>query len=267
MDTRFWGPSGWKLLHTITFGYDPKNTKTRAAIKTTFEMLPFVLPCKFCRASLTEYMEKHPLDPALESKATLTKWLWLIHNEVNKKLRDQNLTVAPDPPFQKVQEIYEGLLEYGCSQTEFPGWDFLFSIAELHPMSKTAKESVPIAGAPDCDTVKTKEERNRWNCMEQRERLVLYKKFWLALGKSLPFPEWRRSWSKHSAPLGSEEALGSRAGSLKWLWRLRCKMEHDLKLLNRCKYSSLCKTLKTHRSGCAKSLKAKTCRKKRGSKA
>ena len=265
MDTRFWGPSGWRLLHTITFAYNPETDK--GSTGQLFNMLPFVLPCKFCRASLTEYMETDPVEPALETREKLTRWLWRIHNEVNKKLRDQNLVVVPDPPFQKVQEIYEGLLSYGCSQTEFPGWDFLFSIAELHPMSKTAKESVPIVGAPDCAAVKTKEERNRWNCMEPRERLVLYKKFWLALGKSLPFREWRRSWSKYADGKTTEEALGSRAGTIKWLWRLRCKMEHDLKLLNRCKYSSLCKTLKTHRSGCSKSVKAKTCRKKRVSKA
>lgn len=263
MDTRFWGPSGWKLLHAITFGYDPNNVKSKAAIQTTFEMLPFVLPCKFCRSSLTEYMEKYPLEPALESKANLTKWLWLIHNEVNKKLRTQRLQVAQDPPFAKVKEIYEGLLAYGCSQTEFPGWDFLFSLAELHPMSKTAKASLPINGHPECNTIKTREERNRWNCMEPDERLVLYKKFWFSIGKALPFPEWRKSWVTHSEGQVASLYLGSRAGTLKWLWRLRCKMETDLKLLNRCKYSSLCKTLKTHRSGCAKSLKAKTCRRKR----
>jgi hypothetical protein len=29
-------------------------------------------------------METHPLEPALESKTALSKWLWVIHNEVNK---------------------------------------------------------------------------------------------------------------------------------------------------------------------------------------
>jgi len=262
MDTRFWGPSGWRLLHCITFAYDPANTKTRSAIKMAFEMLPFVLPCKFCRASLTEYMEIHPLDPAMESKATLTKWLWTVHNEVNKKLRNQKLHVAPDPPFEKVSEFYENLLSQGCSQTEFPGWDFLFSVAEMHPMSLRAKGSVEIPPAGKdftCESVKGRDDRNRWNCMKPGERLELYMKFWKAIGKALPFPEWRRSWAKHSV----NPVLETRAGTLKWLWRIRCKMERDLKLLNRCKYASLCKTLKTYRSGCAKSSKARTCRKQR----
>jgi len=269
MDTRFWGPSGWRLLHLVTFAYEPKNNELKHATEEMFKMLPFVLPCKYCRASLTEYMEKEPLESALETKGDLTRWLWRIHNHVNKKLRDQGIAQAqePDPPFEKVAEFYESILATGCSRTEFPGWDFLFSIAELHPLSKSAKGSVPIPGV-ECDTLKTKEEKNQWNCLKPDERMPLYKKFWHSLGKSLPFPEWRNSWAKHTkyaadGKHAKHASLETRASMIKWLWRLRCKMEKDLNLLNSCKYKSLCKTLKTHRSGCSKSVRAKTCRKKR----
>lgn len=222
-------------------------------------MLPFVLPCKFCRASLSEYMEKDPLEPALASRDSLTRWLWRIHNEVNTKLRSQKLNVVPDPPFEKVASLYKDILSSGCSQTDFPGWDFLFSIAELHPLSKSAKASVAIPGGPPCEDLKTREEKNRWNCLSPEERLPLYRLFWTSLGNTLPFPEWRKSWHKNAAGY----SLNSRKAVIRWLWKLRCRMESDLNLLNRCKYSSLCKTLKTHRSGCTKSIKARTCRKKR----
>ena len=255
MDTRFWGPSGWKLLHSITFAYELSD---KAAVGQMFKMLPFVLPCKFCRASLTEYMETDPVEPALESRAKLTRWLWRIHNEVNKKLRDQKLNVAPDPPFEKVEKLYTELLATGCAKTEFPGWDFLFSIAELHPLSKTAKASVPIPGQ-DCSLLKTKELKNRWNCLEPDERMPLYKKFWDSIGKSLPFSEWSKSWKENS----SNSDFSTRSSTIRWLWKLRCGMEHDLDLLNNCKFSHLCTTLKKHRSGCTKSLRAKTCRKTR----
>lgn len=224
-----------------------------------FEMLPFVLPCKFCRASLSEYMEKDPLEPALASRDSLTRWLWRIHNEVNTKLRSQKLNVVPDPPFEKVASLYKDILSSGCSQTDFPGWDFLFSIAELHPLSKSAKASVAIPGGPPCEDLKTREEKNRWNCLSPEERLPLYRLFWTSLGNTLPFPEWRKSWHKNAAGY----SLNSRKAVIRWLWKLRCRMESNLNLLNRCKYSSLCKTLKTHRSGCTKSIKARTCRKKR----
>ena len=252
MDTRFWGPSGWKLLHSITFAYNPKQI---TIVKELFSMLPFVLPCKFCRASLSEYMEKHSLQDALKSRDSLTRWLWRIHNEVNKKLRSQQLAVEPDPPFEKVKEFYEDLLSRGCSRIDFQGWDFLFSVAELHPFSKSSRGSIPIKGAPPCDTIDTAEEKNKWNCLPIKERLVFYKRFWLAVGPSLPFVEWRSAWLRPTN-------LSQRQTTLKWLWKTRCHIENKLELLNKCKYSHLCKTLKRFRSGCAKSIKAKTCRKR-----
>lgn len=260
MDTRFWGPSGWRLLHTITFAYIPRTDKV--AVREMFKMLPFVLPCKYCRTSLTEYMERHSLDDALESRDKLTRWLWKIHNEVNSKLRNQKLQHAPDPPFEDVERFYKQLLSTGCSRTEFPGWDFLFSIADLHPYSKSARASVPIDDpkpGSKCVTIRTMEEKNKWNCLLPEERLPFYTAFWRSLGLVLPFKEWRESWIQHSIH-GTQD---TRASTIKWLWNIRCKMETDLELLNRCNYSSLCKALTIHRSDCSKKLRGKTCRKRR----
>ena len=245
MDTRFWGPSGWRLLHMIA-----TSGKTN---RDFWESLPYVLPCKFCRTSLTTYYEQHPIP-----RENMSEWLYKIHNLVNQKLRDQGQHLEPNPPFDSVQSYYSELLSQGCSKTEFPGWDFLFSIAELHPKSKSALASVPIPGQ-DCSVLKTREEKNRWNCLTADERIPLYEDFWSALGKSLPFPEWRKSWTQNSRPAD----LSSRSSTIKWLWKLRCGMERDLELLNRCKFSTLCTTLKSHRSGCSKSVRAKTCRKRR----
>ena len=256
MDTRFWGPSGWKLLHTITFAYMPSD---KVAVRELFQMLPYVLPCKYCRTSLTEYMERHQLEPALESRETLTKWLWKIHNEVNSKLRNQRIPTKPDPPFESVQKYYKQILATGCSKTEFPGWDFLFSIADLHPYSTSARKSVPMPGAPPCETMATFEEKNKWNCLTPEERLPLYNAFWRSLGSVLPFKEWRESWTTHGIPIN----LSTKALTMKWLWSVRCKLETDLELLNKCKYSHLCKNLELNRSDCAKRVRGKTCRKRR----
>jgi len=259
MDTRFWGPSGWRLLHTITFAYNPRSDKKNT--RDLFEALPFVLPCKFCRTSLTEYMEDDPLEPALESANSLSRWLWRIHNKVNAKLRSQKIGVESDPGFESVEIFYNDILARGCSRTEFPGWDFLFSVADLHPMSRTAHKSVPMPGAQPCDELESLLEKNKWNCLTAIEKMPIYKEFWLSIGKVLPFKEWRKSWLLHSQILNT--TFETKESTMKWLWATRCAMEKDLELLNTCKYSSLCTTLKTHRSGCATSRRARTCRKRK----
>lgn len=256
MDTRYWGPSGWRLLHTITFAYNPHD---KANFREFFKILPFVLPCKYCRTSLAEYMERHDLEPALESRATLTKWLWKIHNEVNSKLRNQGIPTADDPPFESIEKFYKNILSTGCSRTSFPGWEFLFSIADLHPLSPLARKSVAMPGAPDCETMTTLEEKNKWNCLTPKERIPLYNTFWRLVGLVLPFKEWREFWIEH----GTIKSLDTRSETMQWLWNIRCSMESELELLNKCKYSSLCKSLIQHRSDCSKKARGKTCRKRR----
>lgn len=120
MDTRYWGPSGWQLFHLVSFrSLHPEEVLLQ---------MKDVLPCKFCRASTTEFVHDHPLrsDPA--------KWLYEIHNMVNNKLRtqckDDHTVINPgeDPSFEEVKKHYMSL-----KPTAIPGRDFLFSIAINYP--------------------------------------------------------------------------------------------------------------------------------------
>jgi hypothetical protein len=195
--------------------------------------------------------------PVVGSAAALTKWLWRIHNKVNEKLRSQGLPTEDDPPFDDVKEIYEERLTAGCSRVSFEGWEFLFSIAENHPMSRSGKNSEPLPNAPAV-IPRTAAERNRWNVLSPKERMNFYKDFWRLLPRVLPFEEWRTRWTS----IASE----TRLSTISSLYHLRCKMEKELNLLNKTDYSSLCAELRTHRSGCNKKKRGKTCRKNRGTK-
>ena len=243
MDTRYWGPSGWSLLHLIA------ATKTKNEAHEFLETLPFVLPCKFCRASLSKYYKELPLSGVDH----FDHWMYEIHNKVNNKLRKQGQRIPPNPPFSKVQKIYQEKFESGCTRTDFPGWEFLFSIAKCHPLS--GEKSTPIQDAPPLETLKTDLEKNEWNVLEPEKRYTYWVRFWKALPDALPFQEWRNSWTKHGlkAERTSKEMVNA-------LWRLRCAFENDLELLNKTTYSSLCRDLSLHKSGCSKKVRAKTCR-------
>ena len=282
MDTRFWGPSGWRLLHLITFTYEPIGAKRlgerlgessqKESVRELFSMLPFVLPCKFCRASLVEYMRKEPLEPALKSRATLTRWLYKIHNHVNAKLRDQGLLKDADPSFADVKKVYEDRVAAGCIRTEFEGWNFLFSIADNHPFSQSARNSSPMPHMPDAPTSLPKaqsadgltpEEKNEFNLMTPEERMPYYKRFWESFtgtNGALPFLTWRNAWTSCGIRY---ETLNHPKTWIRELWRVRCCLEKELELVNREEFGSLCKRLANHRSGCGSKTRGKTCRRKR----
>lgn len=247
MDTRYWGPSGWKLLHLIA--------AARRPVKQFWQVLPYILPCKFCRASLTTYYEALPIpnDPN-----EYPQWLWKIHNQVNDKLRSQGQTVAPDPPFAEVRTRYDTLLQQDCTKTFFDGWDFLFCIADNHPASSP---SVPMPDAPDIRQ-QTMEDKNKYNLLPTSVRIRKLNEFWKLLGNALPYPEWRRSWKKYAG----NPSTHNRKSSLAWLWRIRKGMENDLQIMDTTNFHGLCKAIANHRSGCATSKRARTCRRKQVSK-
>lgn len=259
MDTKYWGPSGWKLLHLITIAHEFPTAAQSSALKCFFSTLPYILPCKFCRKSLSEYVVEFPLEDALNSKApyAVAKWLWEIHNCVNSKLREQKLLTDPDPPFASVKKLYITKFAAGCTRTNFEGWEFLFSIVENHPYSKQSMSGIPIKDAPEDINPTDHLELNRWNKLPKEIRMKYAEQFWRCLPTVLPYPEWQKVWT------GCVSDWSSRQTAMKSLWGIRCAMESSLQLMNKTNYYSLCKQLRTYRSGCAKSARARTCRKKK----
>lgn len=256
MDTRFWGPSGWKFLHLMTFTYDPTNQ--RKHMRLFLESLPYVLPCKFCRASLTDYYSKHPFSSALESRARLTKWLYTIHNEVNEKLRKQDLNPHPDPTFQEVKQRYTTWIETSTPIERLQTyWDFLFSIAYCHPYD-TAKNTKPMPNCPPrVLRCKSRKIKNKWNTLCPRERMPMYKQFWHTLPDILE-PALHILWSR--VLVSSRPTTQCRKSMIAWLWRMRCALDNDFKD----PYTSVCRTVASYSSDCGgSSTRAKTCRKKR----
>lgn len=252
MDTRFWGPSGWRLLHLITFAASDLPFQK---LYTFFEMLPFVLPCKFCRASLTDY---YCADPIPKKANDFKHWLYRIHNRVNAKLREQNLLNDTDPQWNDIEKRYSQWLDAPCSTRRMVGWDFLFSITYTTPCPSVA--SAPLHGAPPSEILHTYVLQNRWGVLSRENRLKYMSRWWDCLPYVLPFREWRNAWIQN---VSSRPSL--RHGRKKitaWLYKaekimcasLREETIHD-------SYIGLCSELSTFTSGCGKrSKKLKTCR-------
>ena len=254
MDTRFWGPSGWRLIHLISFAAPTLNRKH---LHTFFETLPYVLPCKFCRASLTDYYVSDPIPTDLKEFA---EWSYRIHNRVNGKLREQKLLTDKDPTWRSVKQQYEKWMKQSCTQQTMIGWDFLYSVAYTTPCKDVT--STPIPGAPP--SITTPELKNRWNTMTINERIPKLKAWWSSLPHVLPFPIWQKAWRK-TVPRIPQLQCG-RKDVTEWLYRAEKAMCQELEEnIPHESFDGLCNELNAFASGCGKikTHKVKTCRAKK----
>jgi hypothetical protein len=219
MDTRFWGPSGWELFHLIAFRSPHPDD--------VLNLMKDVLPCKFCRASTTDYVHDHPL------RGNPGKWLYEIHNRVNNKLRTQcsdDPTVVnpgPDPAFEAVKAKYMAM-----KPNKVPGRDFLMSVAYVYP-----------------DT-------------PEQTDMALQRTFMHALAKAYPFEELRTVFAEYVK--AREPALESQRVYTKWMYGLLKALSS--KTGSRIPtYRGYSHHVAYYKSGCSKkSYHGKTCRKMRG---
>ena len=103
MQVNKWGPGGWAFMHTITFNYPLNPTDDdKQHYKNFFQSLKYILPCNYCRISITSYIKHIPIEPFLDDIYGLTYWLFIIHNLINVKLGNKTES------FDKIVERYEG---------------------------------------------------------------------------------------------------------------------------------------------------------------
>ncbi len=253
MDTRFWGPSGWRLLHLASF---QKKDIELQKLRTFFSLVPYILPCKFCRASFTDYILVDPIPQTLQNFPT---WLYRIHTRVNGKLREQKLITTADPKWPEIKHRYEEWLEAPCSAQKFIGWDFLFSIAYTTPSNSVP--SKPMPGAPPKSELKTDELLNRWNMLPKERRLPYIEKWWSALPEILPYKEWRDAWTNALKLVGHPPLKQGRHKMTAWLFAMEKSVCGYLKELTpHNSFEGLCSELSTFSSGCGTSKRSKTCR-------
>lgn len=108
MNTRFWGPSGWLFLHTITSLYPNKPTLTNKITMRNFMiLLTDILPCKYCRASFNKYHTSLNINKYLQNNIQLQLWLYKMHNKVNNKLKKQGFCNNENPHFNSILEKYD----------------------------------------------------------------------------------------------------------------------------------------------------------------
>ena len=94
LEPNVWGPHYWFVLHTIALTY-PKNPNS--VIKKKYydfiHNLPLFFPIESIGNQFSTIIDKYPVTPYLDSRASFIRWMHFIHNKVNICL----LYTSPSP--------------------------------------------------------------------------------------------------------------------------------------------------------------------------
>lgn len=88
-----WGPIFWTTMHIVSLGYSPNPSKEEQTAAIQFyRSLEFVIPCPICRAHYSKFLKDMPVENHVANRDALVKWLFDIHNHVNKQLGKSEIT-------------------------------------------------------------------------------------------------------------------------------------------------------------------------------
>lgn len=228
MDTRYWGPDGWKLLHTIAYNYPIQPSKDDIQTHNIFfTIIGDILPCKYCRISYKKYINELPIHKHLSTRDELFIWLYNIHNKVNDKLRKQKHLKEEDP---SLKEIFLKYSTYPFIDECLLGKKFINAIVHNYPLKG--------------DNPRLK---------------ILYYTFFNYL--IMIFPN-NKNIVDHFDNYPIKNNLNNRCNIKKWFYILSCYVEENCSEI--LPYDKFCRDCEKHRSkDCSKdNHKGNTCRKK-----
>lgn len=81
-----WGPSFWRILHTIAGQYpDQPSTEEKTAMEQFLGSLVYLIPCDKCREHYKQYIHTNP--PQTQTGTSLRQWILWLHNQINTSTR------------------------------------------------------------------------------------------------------------------------------------------------------------------------------------
>lgn len=82
-------------MHAVAMFYpDFPDADDMSHARNFYLSLQGLLPCASCSEHYTQLLLRFPIEPVLHSKMELMRWVWTIHDEVNKRTGKTGPTFA-----------------------------------------------------------------------------------------------------------------------------------------------------------------------------
>jgi hypothetical protein len=113
-----WGNSFWLILESMAYIYDPLIDKEY--YYNFFSNLGHLLPCEECREHYSQIINNDKINgdgllTALDSNETFFRWVYDLHNQVNRQL---NVPESKWPSYETVKNKYSN---YKADCSKVPG--------------------------------------------------------------------------------------------------------------------------------------------------
>ena len=115
LDPTVWGPHYWFFLHTTTMTYPlHPNDGVKKKYYDFVQNLPLFIPHASMAKSFQEMLDTYPVSPYLDSRDSLVRWLHFIHNKLNKRLDQRQVSIAKfyEDYYEKYKPRDVKLIEY-----------------------------------------------------------------------------------------------------------------------------------------------------------
>lgn len=115
LDPNIWGPHYWFFLHTIAMTYPiHPNAVTKKKYYDFVQNIPLFIPVESMAGEFSKLLDQYPVQPYLDNRESFIRWLWFIHNKINKKLEKPQISLNDFyvKYYEEYKPINEKMTEY-----------------------------------------------------------------------------------------------------------------------------------------------------------
>ena len=115
LDPKIWGPHYWFFLHTIAMSYPiHPNAVTKKKYYDFVQNIPLFIPVESMSGEFSKLLDQYPVQPYLDNKESFIRWMWFIHNKINKKLEKPQISLNDFyvKYYEEYKPINEKMSEY-----------------------------------------------------------------------------------------------------------------------------------------------------------
>jgi len=77
----------------MTYPHHP-NAVTKKKYYEFIQNLPLFIPIEAMSGELSKLIDEYPITPYLDNRESFIRWVWFIHNKINRKLEKPELSLS-----------------------------------------------------------------------------------------------------------------------------------------------------------------------------